>query len=344
MSRAGTVSGVGAGDDREAVLLARHLARWKVVRNYIEEHIAIGTYPVGSWLPSVRQLADELGINRNTITKAYQALGHSGLLELVHGSGVRVVATTTVSISNEARVFQQMRSVVRDARQRGLPREWVRAQLLRAADEAYESSSDEIGFVECTDVDSRGIGDDLARHLGVDVRPLVLKNLAEIGTAELRQMRVVATTFFHLREVSEILAGSGIEILGINHAVSHESAVAIARIERGAAIAVVAPNVPTLERVSEIVESLSRDTLACTTEDRSELQKILSMADVVVDVAMTHDTVKRLRPEVRTITVGFHIEPGSVEHLRDVLRKQRVSAPGEEQRGLRGAEAVASPS
>src|ERR1700744_6243348 len=48
---------------------------------------ASGKLQPGDPLPSLRPLAEELRINRNTIAKAYAELEAQGLIETVHGKG-----------------------------------------------------------------------------------------------------------------------------------------------------------------------------------------------------------------------------------------------------------------
>ena len=52
--------------------------------------IASGTLKGKEKLPSIRALADRLGIHYSTVTAAYNHLAETGLLEVRQGSGVRV--------------------------------------------------------------------------------------------------------------------------------------------------------------------------------------------------------------------------------------------------------------
>ena len=52
------------------------------LRNQIIYGIATQQYHEGDALPSVRQLADEIGINMHTVNKAYSVLRQEGLLRL----------------------------------------------------------------------------------------------------------------------------------------------------------------------------------------------------------------------------------------------------------------------
>lgn len=53
----------------------------------IRTHCASGTISPGERLPSVRQLAQQLAVNQNTILRVYERLTAEGLLERKHGDG-----------------------------------------------------------------------------------------------------------------------------------------------------------------------------------------------------------------------------------------------------------------
>jgi len=56
----------------------------------IQFAIASGQYPPAHRLPSTRQLAMITGLHRNTISKVYQQLEESGLVQSIAGSGIYV--------------------------------------------------------------------------------------------------------------------------------------------------------------------------------------------------------------------------------------------------------------
>ena len=58
----------------------------------IERLLIIGELQAAEFIPSIRDLAVSLGINPNTVAKAYQILQHNGLVEPVRGKGLRLVA------------------------------------------------------------------------------------------------------------------------------------------------------------------------------------------------------------------------------------------------------------
>jgi GntR family transcriptional regulator len=63
---------------------------YQQIRDRIIEAIAAGGQPAGSGLPSVRQLAVDLGINFHTVSKSYDILRQEGLLRVSRKSGAVV--------------------------------------------------------------------------------------------------------------------------------------------------------------------------------------------------------------------------------------------------------------
>lgn len=59
--------------------------------------VAGGEWPVDSRIPTEPELADSLGVGRNTVREAVRALAHSGILEVRQGDGTYVRATSEVS-------------------------------------------------------------------------------------------------------------------------------------------------------------------------------------------------------------------------------------------------------
>lgn len=63
---------------------------WLQLRNRLIYLITSGYYATGDKLPTVREMAVDLGINYNTVSKVYINLEHDGYVESVRGRGVFV--------------------------------------------------------------------------------------------------------------------------------------------------------------------------------------------------------------------------------------------------------------
>jgi GntR family transcriptional regulator len=86
----------------------------------IKEVIARGDLQEGTSLPPVRQLANDLGVNLNTIAIAYRELQKDGLITVRHGSG-SVVASRTASERNEGELLRPLRTALTQLVLAGLP-------------------------------------------------------------------------------------------------------------------------------------------------------------------------------------------------------------------------------
>ena len=66
---------------------------YEQVRTELADQINNGALPVGTKLPTVRKLAQDLGIAPNTIARAYRELEEAGLIETRGRAGTYVSAT-----------------------------------------------------------------------------------------------------------------------------------------------------------------------------------------------------------------------------------------------------------
>ncbi|MFB3855138.1 MAG: GntR family transcriptional regulator [Vicinamibacterales bacterium] len=67
-------------------------AAYQQIARQIRSHVAAGNLPPGSVLPGVRTLASDLGVNLNTVARAYRLLEEQGFVRIHDRSGAEVVA------------------------------------------------------------------------------------------------------------------------------------------------------------------------------------------------------------------------------------------------------------
>lgn len=77
----------------------------------VKHAIETGTIRAGEQLPSVRQMAEDLVINPNTVARAYRELEHERIIELKHGSG----AFIREAIVPRAKLMQKAQAIVQPA-------------------------------------------------------------------------------------------------------------------------------------------------------------------------------------------------------------------------------------
>lgn len=104
------------------------------LRNQIILGIAASHFQEGQSLPSVRQLADEIGINMHTVNKAYSVLRQEGFLKVDRRHGA-VIALDTDKIQAKAKMKEEMRVIIAKGRCKNISREEMHTLM----DEIYDS-------------------------------------------------------------------------------------------------------------------------------------------------------------------------------------------------------------
>jgi DNA-binding transcriptional regulator YhcF (GntR family) len=106
------------------------------LRNQVRELIATGVLREGEMLPSLRQLAEDLGVHFNTVARAYRQLRDEGVLVIGPGRGVFVRASRPASQARQARELlgRRLRTIFIEARLIGLSTEQTRKVVLGELD------------------------------------------------------------------------------------------------------------------------------------------------------------------------------------------------------------------
>ena len=103
------------------------------LRNQIIVGIATNRLKEGESLPSVRQLAESIGINMHTVNKAYTVLKQEGFFKVDRRRGA-VIAIDADRISDLEQMRESLRVILARASCRNISREEVHALI----DEIYE--------------------------------------------------------------------------------------------------------------------------------------------------------------------------------------------------------------
>jgi GntR family transcriptional regulator len=106
--------------------------------------IAAGALVAGDELPPVRQLAADLGINLNTVARAYRELTDAGLLASVRGRGTVVIATVErpsgPKVEERKRIEAGIASAMGDAKIAGFSREAIESIVQRQFDRLWKQA------------------------------------------------------------------------------------------------------------------------------------------------------------------------------------------------------------
>ena len=106
----------------------------------IKQRIAVGDWPAGYAIPSIRQLAVDLQVSVITIKRAYFELEREGVIETQHGKGSVVAARTNLASQlYEQELSKHIDQVARLAGLLGLRARDVQARLRDAIERRLNS-------------------------------------------------------------------------------------------------------------------------------------------------------------------------------------------------------------
>jgi len=100
------------------------------VRRGLRRAIAEGEFRPGDPLPPVRQLAGDLGINLNTVARAYRELERDGLVTTSRGRGTIVAANRDTVRVGKTELRDRVRDLLADATLAGYGRHEVRRLMV----------------------------------------------------------------------------------------------------------------------------------------------------------------------------------------------------------------------
>ena len=93
--------------------------------NQIREQVAAGELAKGQQLPTVRKQAAELGVNFNTVARAYRILDEAGVISTQHGRGTYVLGRAPRRRPSRSRLERLARDFAREAHRQGFRAEQV---------------------------------------------------------------------------------------------------------------------------------------------------------------------------------------------------------------------------
>ena len=96
---------------------------YEQIQAQIARHVMHGLLKEGDQLPSVRQLALDVGINPNTVQKAYRELERRGLIVSVAGRGSFIAADNVLKEQLREASAEKLREAIRIACAAGLSEE-----------------------------------------------------------------------------------------------------------------------------------------------------------------------------------------------------------------------------
>ncbi|MBC7264589.1 MAG: GntR family transcriptional regulator [Chloroflexi bacterium] len=302
------------------------------LREQIRFLILNGELAPGTKLPTIRQLAGFLRINRNTVLKAYQELMQDGLIECQRGRGC-VVVDRPVAIAQpvSAQLLAVIDSAIEQAGELGInPDDFAAFAYARAKQRRDVPVKRRLVFVECAARIAETFAKIIQDRLGMQVTPIVLEDLQQ-PTAEIeqciREAHVVATTFFHLQEVKHLLSKTKKMVVGLGLKPHLEKLVQIAALPEGTPTAMICASECSALNMKRSLENAGirvLDAAASGVDDPQRLAQTLSGRAVVIASDLVAAEVRPLlQPGQELIVLDYlALDEGGISLLKSMVTEE----------------------
>lgn len=304
------------------------------LQEQLKHLILTGDLAVGSRLPSIRQLAGYLRINRNTVARVVAELEREGFLETRRGSGTYILEPPVDAEGMERQRF--LERVMRQAAEEGFPVEELGYALLARAGAPVPGRAP-ILFVECNGPELDQYAAALEEQLPVSVEGVLVEDLRERLLREDGDLpwRLAVTTFYHVHEVEELVGPRGVETVALLAEATLHGISRLAELSPGTKVAVLGNSRTCSENLLNSLVGAGMDHLELFqiyedvgTEVREQLQETevivcgSAMARRLPDLALPSD--------IEVIFQDRTLDRGGVEMLGRMLRSAPREAAGEQ--------------
>jgi GntR family transcriptional regulator len=312
-----------------------HLPVYVQLKEQLKFLILNGELEPGAKLPTIRQLAGFLGINRNTVQKAYQELEGEGLVACRRGQGCVVAENTGASAQSVSpELLGVIDRAIKAAGELGVgPDDLASYFYARARQRPDLPLKRRIVFVECEAAITSTIARTIQERLGVEVSPVLLKDLREPTPEveeQLRQAHVVATTFFHIQELRRLLAKTGKEVVALAVKPHLDNLIQIAGIPQGTSVGLVCVSqgcALELQRTLESAGVKGLDVNLGGADDLGHLSEMLPGRPVVIASDFVAEQVRPLLgPDQELIALDYTtLDEGAINLLRTIVNEEPVT-------------------
>ncbi len=283
--------------------------------------IASGALKGKEKLPSIRALAQRLGIHHSTVTAAYNHLAEVGLLEVRQGSGVRVASKVTARDTDSERELGQL----------------FKTFLARAADNGYSFADIE----RCFDTMKKGrkpvnrilvvdrnrdfhklLLAELQPHFSLPVQPLTAEDLTK--DLHLLEDSLLLSSLYHVFPLQRLnIDPTRFVVCNIEPA--RNELEVVANLPAGSIILLVSVSPTLLKMATNMSAAVRGEEVAVRTvllDEETELTYMIKYAKAIICDGPSEEKVKRLAASSKVPVHVFHLyAPSTIELIKQRLKQ-----------------------
>ncbi len=122
--------------------LAGDVPIYRQIRDQIVRGAASGAIAPGEQLPTVRQLAADLGVNPMTVNKAYAMLKAEGMIAMNRRRGAQLCDITSRRSGLDDSFDSRALQLIAEARAKGVPKQELLTRITLLADDLYNGEGE----------------------------------------------------------------------------------------------------------------------------------------------------------------------------------------------------------
>jgi len=310
-----------------------HLPVHIQLKEQIRFLILNGEMAPGTKLPTARQLAGFLRINRNTVLKSYQELVQEGLIECRQGKGC-IVTERPMALTQPltTRLLTIVDTAISQASEIGVnPDDFATFAYALGKQRRDISVKRRLVFVECEAPITTTLAKAIQERLNdVEVSPIILRDLREPSLEvkeQLREAYLVITTFFHIQEIKQLLSKSKKEVVALVVKPHLDKLVQIAEIPKGTRTALVCVSescAMDMKRSLEHAGIKDLNTSIAGVDNQHRLAEAMAGRPVIIASDFVADKVRPLvQPDQNLIVLDFTaLDEGAISLLRSMVTEE----------------------
>ncbi|MGH9942705.1 MAG: GntR family transcriptional regulator [Pyrinomonadaceae bacterium] len=304
------------------------------LKDLIKYYISTGAIQADHQLPGVNALAKELGVNFETVRKAYKELEREGLLSMKRGQGTHVLlrnvpaAPLRSAAGIEGGLLDAAKRIINRHLQQGMSLEEAQKIIEQAFDEvAAEGTLSEIIFTECNTLQVKEISQLLKNYLDRPIRPVLLKDLrAELQNISPDASRplTIVTTGFHVNEIRETTRNLPVNIHVLLTNMSLETRRKLDAFGKNARFGFICRDEESIALYKDVLkvelDNPQLDLTCATSAEKSKVAALLKSADALLVSPPVYEEIKRIAPpELPIFNVFDRVDPMALKIIKDSI-------------------------
>lgn len=296
------------------------------LKQQISNLISAEVWGIGFKLPTERELAEVLGISRNTVSSAYKELEAEGLLVSLQGRGTFVAGESSEKqkTGRKGRLLKVIDLALEEAAELGFgPDDFLHLATTRALERKESLGTISLAFIGTSPEQASYFQQELLPQTGVKIVTFLMDKIRDDPQAAregLAPFDLIVTTFREIDKLHDLVQPLTTPILGVALRLELETIVRIARLPQGNTLDLVCSS----EAFAATVENslhhsgINGLTIMRSTEKGNQLASIIAKADAVAVTSDRIAEVLSLIQELETkeiIELQYRIDQGSLNML-----------------------------